>query len=134
VVHATTGLVDALLDIATDRDPRPVTVSVTTTPAGDLDCDLPDETPVFTDFYLPDAANSVEAVFGVDLGTPGAEGRFVSHPDGRLHLTREDDLHEIVFVAVPPYDRESVAAFERRGRERSIDLLDVAPPAASLDY
>lgn len=134
MVYATTGLVDALLDIGEDRDPTPVTVSLATTPAGELDCDLPEETPVFTDFYLPDTGNSVQAVFGVDIGTPGAEGRFVSHPDGRLRLTREDDLHEVVFVAVPPYDRGSLAAFGRRGSKRGIELLDVAPPAVSLDY
>jgi hypothetical protein len=134
VVYATTGLADALLAIAADRDPQSVTMSLTTMTAPELDGDLPREADVFTDFYLPDTGRSVRAVFGVDLGTPGAEGRFVSHPDGLLALTREDDLHEVVFVAVPPYTRDTLTAFDRGGRELGVELVDAAPPVGTLDY
>lgn len=130
VVYATRGLVDALLELACDRDPGEVTVSIRTTPAGEFvdDGGLDPTAPVFTDLYLPGTGGSVSAVFGVDLGTPRAEGRFVSHPDGYLGVRQTDDLHEVVLVAVPPYDRASVAAFDRRGERLELDVLDVEPP------
>lgn len=143
VVYATRGLVEALLAIARERAPASVTMPVATTPAGELDADLPPEesgadlppeTPVFTDFYLPEVGSSVSAVFGVDLGTPAGQtqGRFVSHPDGRLELLRTDDLHEVVFVATPPWERESVAAFDRRGRKLDLELVEAEPPGESI--
>jgi hypothetical protein len=135
VLYATSGLVDALLDIAAERDPTAVTVALTTRPAGELDgpTDLAADKPVFTDFYLPETGGSVRAVFGMDLGTPSARGRFVSHPTGPLELTREDDLHEVVFVAVPPYDRESLRAFDRGGSRLQLTVLDAAPPEVPFD-
>jgi hypothetical protein len=86
---------------------------------------------VFTHFYLPSAGSSVNAVFGVDLGTPVAQtaGRFVSHPQGRLDVSKRDDLHAVVFVAVPPWDDDSVAAFDRHGARQDLSILDVEPPA-----
>ncbi|MFC7175746.1 hypothetical protein [Halosegnis marinus] len=88
---------------------------------------------MYTDFYLPDTGGSVRAVFGMDLGTPGSQGRFVSHPAGPAELTREDDLHEVVFVAVPPYERDSVRAFDRSGRRLELTLLDAAPPEVAFE-
>lgn len=136
MVYATSGLVEALLELARDRDPSQLTVSIATTPAEDLgeDVDLEPGTPVFTDFYLPGAGGSVSAVFGMDLGTPRAAGRFVSHPGGYLGLQQTDDLHEVVLVAVPPYDRSSVAAFGRSGAELPLTLLDVEPPEESFQF
>lgn len=101
--------------------------------AAELDADLPDDRSVFTDMYLPDTGGSVTAVFGMDISTPGAAGRFVSHPNGPLALTKTDDLHEVVFVAVPPYDLEHVAAFTRSGDSLSIEIIDVEPPAGTLE-
>jgi hypothetical protein len=101
------------------------------TRAGELPgTDLDPETPVFTHFYMPDSGGSVSAVFGVDLGTPvgQTQGRFVSHPQGDLRLSKRDDLHEVVFVGVPPWDESSLAAFDRSGREQSLTVLDVEPP------
>jgi hypothetical protein len=133
-VYATVGLVTALQDIAEDRSPNEVTVALTTTPAGEFEppLDLPPERPVFTDFYLPGTGGSVAAVFGMDLGTPASDGRFLSHPDGQLVVRQTDDLHEVVFVAVPPWEKSDVAAFDRRGRGRTLELLDVEPPVESL--
>ncbi len=93
---------------------------------------LTPDTPVFTDFYLPDAAGAVSRVFGVDLSTPPGQtqGRFVSHPDGGLEVEQTDDLHEAVFVAVPPWDLDSLAAFERDGRRRPLEVIDAHPPTA----
>jgi hypothetical protein len=130
VVYVTSGLVDVLLDFASDADPDPVTALLAVTPAGDIpDTDLPPETPVFTDFYLPDTGESVRAVFGVDLATPvgQTQGRFVSHPIGELALDTTDDLHQVVFVAVPPWTPDDVAAFDRSGRKQELDVLDVEP-------
>lgn len=132
-MYATAGLLDALLAIAADRDPSKVTVSLAVTSGEALDVDLPPDASVFTDFYHPDTGGSVRAVFGMDLGTPSAAGRFVSHPDGTARVTREDDLHEVVFVAVPPYDRGSVAVFDRSGRALPLEVLDVEPPEPAFD-
>lgn len=134
MIYATVGLLDALLEMATTRDPQNVTVALATRPAGELDCDLPPDTPVFTDFYLPDTGNSVRAVFGMDLGTPHSQGRFVSHPNGRRALARTDDLHEVVLVAVPPYGRDDVTGYDRSGTRLDLELLDVEPPEVTFDY
>lgn len=133
MVYITRGLLTALLDLGADRDPSDVTVSLTVTHAGELDVDLPPEASVFTDMYLPGTGGSVTAVFGMDLSTPDAEGRFVTHPEGPLALTKRDDLHEVVFVAVPPYDDDTVGAFDRSGDRVPIDVLDVEPPHGTLE-
>lgn len=136
MVYATRGLVETLLRMADEADPESVTVSIAVTPASAIPgADLPPELPIFTDFYMPGAGGSVNAVFGVDLGTPigQTQGRFVSHPDGTLSLTKEDDLHAVVFVAIPPWDVESLAAFDRRGTEQSLTVLDVEPPEEMLE-
>ena len=135
-VFATAGLVEALLDRARDADPEAANVVLDATPAGAFDGDLglDDDRPVLTHLYLPDAGKSVRAVFGVDLGRPASRGtaRFVSHPQGPPELTREDDLAAVVLVAVPPWEREGLAAFARSGRRLSLSLVDAEPPVESL--
>ena len=138
-VYVTRGLLDLLLERARKREPESVTIGLAVTPAGSFDSepeveDLTPGTPVFTTFYLPDAGGSVEAVFGSDLATPSGQtpGLFVSHPDGSLSLSRTDDLREVVFVAVPPWDGESVAAFGRDGRRKRVCVIDAEPPQESL--
>ena len=133
MVYITRGLLTVLLELGADRDPDSVTVSLVVTPAADLDVDIPTSAAVFTDLYLPETGDSVTAVFGMDLSTPEAAGRFITHPDGPLALTERDDLHQVVFVAVPPYEDDSVAAFDRSGDTVPVDVLDVAPPEGSLD-
>ncbi|MCU4718990.1 hypothetical protein [Halapricum hydrolyticum] len=133
--YITEGLLEYLLEYAGDRDPQSVTVSLDSTPAGELGVDDVDpETPVFTHVYLPQAGSSVNAVFGMDLGTPvgQTDGRFVSHPTGELSVSETDDLHAVVFVAVPPWDRESLAAFDRSGRRLPVEVLAVEPPEGVL--
>lgn len=129
--YATRGLVRTLLRLASESEPETTTIPLAVTPAGDIpEADIDPETPVFTHFYMPSAGGSVSAVFGYDLGTPvgQTQGRFVSHPQGHLDLSTRDDLHEVVFVAVPPWERESLAAFDRRGRRQELTLLDVDLP------
>jgi len=121
--------------MAREAEPNDVTISLAVTEAGELpDADLDPETPVFTDFYLPSAGRSVNAVFGMDLGTPAGQtqGRFVSHPDGYMGVSKLDDLHEVIFVAIPPWDSESFGAFDRSGRTVEVEVLDVEPPEESL--
>lgn len=132
MVYITRGLLTALLELAADRDPSSVTVSLTVTDAAELDVELSPERSVFTDMYLPDTGGSVTAVFGMDLSTPGAAGRFISHPNGQLALTKADDLHEVVFIAVPPYDTENVAAFTRSGDGVPLEIVDVEPPVGEI--
>jgi hypothetical protein len=131
VLYATRGLVETLLRMASERDPDPTTISLAITAAAEIpDADLDPDTPIFTHFYLPDAGRPVNAVFGVDLGMPNGQtqGRFVSHPRGDLRLSKRDDLKEVVFVAIPPWDRDSLAAFDRHGRKQELTILDVEPP------
>jgi hypothetical protein len=130
-------LLTSLLRQAADREPDGVTIPIAVTPAGDLpETGLDPEMPVFTHFYLPRDEDSVSAVFGVDLGTPvgQTQGRFVSHPQGDLGVSETDDLHEVVFVAVPPWDEDSMAAFDRLGRRREFSVLDVEPPAETAGH
>ncbi|MFB6164267.1 MAG: hypothetical protein ABEJ31_03825 [Haloarculaceae archaeon] len=131
MVYITQGLAETLLRFARERDPERVTISLSVTPAEAFeDASLPEGSEVFSHFYLPEAGGSVRAVFGVDLGTPAGQtaGRFVSHPTGELTVTKRDDLHAVVFVAVPPWERESLAAFDRSGRRLELVLVDAEPP------
>jgi hypothetical protein len=133
VTYITRGLVSVLLDFACEHDPGSISIGLTVTQAKrltDSTDSLAPDTPVFTHFYLPDAGESVNAVFGVDLGTPRTQGRFVSHPTGERDLRLTDDLHEIVFVAVPPW--EDLVAFDRSGKRQSITVLDAEPPTESV--
>lgn len=136
VVYVTRGLVEVLLEFARDAEPDEFTAGLAVTPAGDLvgETGLPPETPVFTDFYLPEAGQSVMAVFGMDLSTParGTQGRFVSHPRGELGVSTRDDLHQAVLVAVPPWDRDSLGAFDRSGRRQPLEVVDAEPPQESF--
>ena len=136
MVYVTRGLVEVLLDTAADAEPDSVNVVLSTTSAGEFpaDLDLDPETPVLSHFYFPDVGGSVNAVFGVDLGTPAGRGRarFVSHPQGPRRPTKQDDYAAAVFVAVPPWDESSLAAFDRSGRKLDVTVLDAEPPAESL--
>jgi len=141
VVYATEGLIEVLIEFAEDRDPRKANVPIAATPAGELEGvdsqlhGLDPSAPVLTHFYLPDAAGSVRAVFGGDLGTPsgGAQGRFVSHPTGPCGVTKTDDLASVVLVAVPPWEPGTVTAFNRSGRRLDLTRLDAEPPLETIE-
>ncbi|MDZ7701730.1 MAG: hypothetical protein U5J98_06495 [Halobacteriales archaeon] len=126
-VRVAADLLAVLCELSADREPEPLTVPLAVTPADELDGA---EGPVFTHFYLPETGRSVREVFGVDLGTPSGTtpGVFLSHPDGRRELTKRDELREVALVAVPPWEPEAVAAFDRRGRRRPLATVDVAIP------
>lgn len=131
MVYLIRDLARTLLRLAREREPEAVSIGLSVTSAGDIDgADLPPETPVFTHFYLPTAGGSVNAVFGVELGTPPGQtqGRFLSHPTGELSVSKTDDLAEVVFVAVPPWEPDSMGAFDRRGRRRELTFVDAEPP------
>jgi hypothetical protein len=131
VLYATRGLVETLLRMASESDPETTTIPLAITEATDIpEANLDPETPIFTHFYMPDAGGAINAVFGVDLGMPigQTQGRFVSHPRGDLQLSKRDDLKEVVFVAVPPWDDDSLAVFDRHGRKQQLTILDVEPP------
>jgi hypothetical protein len=135
-VHVTDGLLAVLLERAEAAEPESVNIVLGATPAGEFDdgLDLPAETPVLTHFYLPDVGRSVRSVFGVDLGTPAGRGRarFVTHPQGPLALTRRDDLAAVVLVAVPPWERGNLDAFDRNGRVLELGVVDAEPPQERL--
>jgi len=136
VVYATRGLVTALLELAEETEPEELTVSLAVTPGGDLEgaTGVPADAPVFTHFYPPEAGGSLAAVFGVDLSIPAGQtqGRFLTHRNGHLGVSKTDDLHETVLVAVPPWDESSVAAFDRSGRRQPLEIVDAEPPTESL--
>lgn len=135
-VYITRPLLETLLRRAQRSDPDQLSVGLGVTPAGDLvgGDRLPEGVPVFTHLYFPERSNSVSFVFGVDLQTPPGrtQGRFVAHPLSDCQLTKRDDLHEVVLVAVPPWDETSVAAFDRRGRRHPLSVVDAVPPEESL--
>jgi len=131
VIHLTEGLRQTLLRMAQEKDPASTTVPLAVTAARELpDADLEGGTPVFTHFYLPNEGDSVNAVFGVDLGTPSGQtpGVFVSHPRGELGVSKRDDFREVIFVAVPPWDGDSFKAFDRTGTALDLAVLDIEPP------
>lgn len=133
-IHITRGLVSVLLDYAQDHDPSTVSIGLMVTKGGELTGEtesLGREDPVFTHFYMPDAGESVNAVFGIDLSIPRTQGRFVSHPDGHPELSLTDDLHEIVFVAIPPWTESEITAYDRSATPLVVSVIDAEPPAES---
>ena len=141
MLYVTAGLLDVLIEFATDREPQQANVPLAATPAGELTgrdsrlAGIDAETPVLTHFYLPEAGGAVSSVFGVDLGTPsgGAQARFVSHPTGPLAVTKKDDLAGAVLVAVPPWEAASIRAFDRHGRDVELVGLDAEPPVETIE-
>lgn len=135
MVYVTRGLINVLLEQAQERDPESTTIKLGVTMAAEFTgLDLAPETPVLTHLYLPDAGQSVSAVFGVDLSTPSGRtpGLFISHPDGVSDIKRTDDLREVVLIAVPPWNRADVVAIGRDGARQELELLDVEPPEESV--
>ncbi|GAB7008289.1 hypothetical protein [Halorubrum trueperi] len=136
MIHVTRDLLTVLLERAAERDPDGVALRLSSTPAGEFETDtgLDPATPVLTHFTPAGVGGSVTAVFGVDLGTPPGRGgaRFLSHPSGFLGVSRTDDLAAVVLVAIPPYDDDSVAAFDRAGDGIELVVLDAVPPEESI--
>ena len=136
-LYATSALLDVLLDMSEAAEPDPVSVVLTSTPAGAFDADfgLDADTPVLTHFYLPDAGQSVTAVFGLDLSTPAGRGRarFHAHPQGPRTPTKRDDFAAAVLVAVPPWDRTTVRAYDRSGTRLTLEEVDAEPPEETLE-
>lgn len=136
MTHVTRGLVEALLDMAAEAEPKSLGVVLAATPAASFEADLglDAETPILTHFYHPEASGSISAVFGMDLGTPAGSGRarFLTHPDGELGLTERDDLAAAVLVAIPPWTEGSLAAFDRSGRRLPLEIVDAEPPRERL--
>lgn len=133
-IHITRGLISVLLDYARDHDPSTVSIGLTVTKGGELTGEtepLDRAEPVFTHFYMPDAGESVNDVFGIDLSIPRTQGRFVSHPDGSRELSLTDDLHEIVFVAIPPWTESEITAYDRSGTQIPVTVIDGEPPMES---
>lgn len=137
-VYASRGLLDVLLELAKDRDPGEFSAPLQVSPAAELEADdgnqaafddLDPDLPVFTDFYFPSTGQAIDAVFGVDVSVPHGQtqGRFIAHPEGFDSVSIEDDLHEIVMVAVPPWTQDSINAYDRRGRKLPITVLPGAP-------
>ena len=135
-IHVTRGLVEVLLDMAEDAEPTAMNLVLAPTPAGDFETDLgiDPETPVLTHFYMAEAGGSVNAIFGIDLGTPAGRGRarFITHPQGPFELTERDDLAAVVLLAVPPWEESTFAAFDRAGRKLDLVVLDAEPPEEEL--
>jgi len=135
VIYITRGLVETLQRLGAEADPESTTVRLAVTPARELpDVDLEGDYQVFTHFYFPNDRDALNAVFGVDLGTPAGQtpGVFVSHPRGDLQVTKRDELREVVFVGVPPWDEDDIGAFDRRGSRLEYTVLDVEPPEETV--
>lgn len=135
-IYVTSGLLDVLLDMSESAEPEPLSVVLAPTRAGAFDADLgiDAETPVLTHFYLPEAGRSVTAVFGLDLSTPAGRGRarFHAHPQGPREPTKRDDFAAAVLVAVPPWERIAVRAYDRSGNRLTLREIDAVPPEETL--
>ncbi|MFC7203591.1 hypothetical protein ACFQJC_08700 [Haloferax namakaokahaiae] len=135
-VHITRGLVDVLLELAEENEPQSMNVVLDATAAESFEAslDLDPETPILTHFYLPSAGKSVRNVFGVDLGTPAGRGRarFLTHPQGPFRLTERDDFAAVVLLAVPPWEDDTLGAFDRSGRKLELVVVDAEPPVEEL--
>lgn len=136
-LYVTSALLDVLLDMSERTEPDTLSVVLSPTRAGafDADIDLDADTPVLTHFYLPDAGRSVTAVFGLDLSTPAGRGRarFHAHPQGPREPTKRDDFAAAVIVAVPPWDRSAVRAYDRSGAQLVLEEVDADPPEETLE-
>jgi hypothetical protein len=136
-IYVTSALLDVLLEMSESAEPDPVSVVLTPTAAGAFDADLgvDTDTPVLTHFYLPDAGRSVTEVFGLDLSTPAGRGRarFHAHPQGPREPTKRDDFAAAVLVAVPPWDRVGLRAYDRAGNQLALREIDAVPPEERLD-
>lgn len=130
VAYITAELLDALLAMAEDADPSSVSIRLAVTSASDLgvDGEVDPSASVFDELYFPGSGDSVAAVFGVDVSVPPGQtpGAFVSHPDGDASPQSDDPVSEVVFVAVPPYTPDDVAAYDRRGDAVSLTVLERA--------
>ena len=134
MIYATRGLVDTLLRMAAEKDPDSTRIPLAVTEAEELpDADVPADAAVFTHFYMSNEGDALNAVFGVDLNTPVGQtpGMFVSHPRGDLRVSKRDELREVVFVAVPPWETENLRVFGRDGTQKEFSILDVEPPEES---
>lgn len=131
MIYLTEGLVETLLGFASEKDPDSTTVPLGVTDTEELPgIELDHDGPVFTHFYMQNDDDAVNAVFGVNLGIPAGQtpGVFVSHPRGELSVSKRDDLREVIFVAIPPWDSESFRAFDRAGNRVEFEVLDIEPP------
>jgi hypothetical protein len=131
-VPITRALLEVLKDVARVNEPTSVTLPLGALPGVDLGVS-PSDTSVLTHFYFG-GDRSVDSVFGMDLGTPpnSVAARFVSHPQGRLAVARTDDLAPFIVVGVPPWDDDCIAAFDRSGRRRPLQVVDATPPAEEV--
>jgi hypothetical protein len=136
MLYITRGLVETLLRLASEKEPDSTTIPLAVTRASELpSSELADDSQVFTHFYMPNKGDALNAVFGVDLTTPAGQtpGLFVSHPRGDKELSKRDDLREVVFVAIPPWDESSLSVYDRSGERMEYTVLDIEPPEESLN-
>lgn len=141
--HAARGLLETLVELADDADPEQTSIALVAVPATELvaatgdgadPAGLDADTPVFAEFYFPDVGASITSVFGMDLSTPaGTAGRFVSHPGGNPDVSLTDDLHAVVFVAVPPWKPDNVWAYDRSGHRLEVVTVAAATPERTLE-
>jgi len=137
VIHITRDLLTVLLDQAAERDPDATSLRLSATRAGEFDEDtgLDPSMPVVTHFTPAGVGGSVNAVFGVDIGTPAGRGgaRFISHPNGFLGVSKRGRPRGGRARRRPAVRRRrGVAAFDRAGNGIELAVLDAAPPEESL--
>lgn len=119
-------LLDTLLDLASRSDPRKISIGLASENSKNLDLkNIPSNIEVFYDFYYP-SGKSIKEVFGMDISTPpsSTQARFISHPSGYTKIMKEDELHRIIFIAVPPWTKESIKVYNRNGEEYNLEIID----------
>lgn len=133
-MFVTRGLLEVLLTMAAEAEPKSFEAGLGVTMAGEFTDEVGPETPVFTHFYFPSAGDAISAVFGFELGTgPGqTDGRFIGRPDGEFGVKTTDELHERLLIAIPPWDEDSVGAFDRAGKRHPFQIIETDPPHIDL--
>lgn len=125
-IFITADLLETVLDIASRSAPKKTSIGLTSEKSKDLDlknvCDNKD---VFHDFYFP-SGKSINEIFGMDISTPptSTQARFISHPSGYDKIMKKDELHKIIFIAVPPWDKKSTKVYNRNGKEYDLVIID----------
>lgn len=125
-IFITSDLLDTLLDLASKSSPKKISIGLTSEKSKKLDLkNISNDKEVFYDFYFP-SAKSIKDIFGMDISTPpsSTQARFISHPSGYAKIMKNDELHKIIFIAVPPWDKESVKVYNRNSEEYDLEIIN----------
>jgi hypothetical protein len=135
--YITRGLLDGLLEMSASQEPSSLSVVLNATAAENFDSDITVEPTIeiLSHFYFPQSEAPVTAVFGMELGVPAGRGkaRFISHPQGPPEPTQRDTHAGVIIIAIPPWEADSCAVYDRHSNRLELEIINAAPPENRLD-